>query len=65
MSLEVVVNLIANTTTRAGLKVRSELDTGTYPIGIKVPDAELSAVCLEPAAFHADWNYSIAPHPIG
>jgi len=64
VSLEVVVNLIANTTTRAGLQVRSGLDTGTYPIGIKVPNTELDAVHLEPAAFHGDWNYSIAPRSI-
>jgi Rhodopirellula transposase DDE domain len=65
VSLEVIVNLIGNTTTRAGLNVRSALDTGTYPIGIKVPDAELAAVQLEPAAFHGDWNYSITPNHIG
>ena len=64
VSLEVIVNLIGNTTTRAGLNVRSALDMGTYPIGIKVPDAELAAVQLVPAAFHGDWNYSITPNHI-
>src|SRR5947209_10784653 len=54
VSLEVIVNLIANTTTRAGLQVHSGLDTATYPIGIKVPNTELAAVQLEPAAFHGD-----------
>ena len=34
---------------------------GTHPIGIKVPEAELAAVQLVPAAFHGDWNYSITP----
>jgi hypothetical protein len=62
LSLEVIVNLIGNTTTRTGLKVQAGLDTGTYPIGIKVADAELAAVQLEPASFHGDWNYIIAPH---
>jgi DDE family transposase len=61
VSLEVIVNLIGNTTTRTGLKVQAGLDRGTYPIGIKVPDAELAAVQLEPASFHGDWNYVIAP----
>jgi len=62
VSLEVIVNLIENTTTRAGLKVRAELDPAPYPTGIKVSDAELAAVQLQPAAFHGDWNYSITPH---
>jgi hypothetical protein len=62
LSLEVIVNRIGNTTTRTGLKVQAGLDTTAYPTGIKVPDAELDTVQLEPAAFHGDWNYSIAPH---
>jgi hypothetical protein len=61
----VIVNRIGNTTTRTGLKVQAGLDTTAYPTGIKVPDAELDPVQLEPAAFHGDWNYAIAPHPIG
>src|SRR5262252_2387038 len=62
VSLEVIVNLIGNTTTRAGLKVRAELDPAPYPTGIKISDAEFAAVQLQPAAFHGDWNYSITPH---
>ncbi len=62
VSLEVIVNLIGNTTTRAGLKVRAELDPAPYPTGIKVSDAELAAVQLQPATFHGNWNYAITPH---
>jgi hypothetical protein len=62
VSLEVIVNLIGNTTTRTGLKVQAELDPAAYPTGVKVSDAEFSAVQLQPAAFHGDWNYAIAPH---
>ncbi len=62
VSLEVIVNLIGHTTTRAGLKVRAELDTRAYPTGVKVADADFAAVQLEPAAFHGDWNYTITPH---
>src|SRR5947209_9969471 len=62
VSLEVIVNLIGNTTTRAGLKVRAELDPAPYPTGVKVADAEFATVQLEPAAFHGDWNYTITPH---
>jgi transposase len=57
-SHEVVVNLIAATTTRSGLTVRAERDPGTYPKGIKVTDAELGAVPREAHAFHGEWNYT-------
>jgi hypothetical protein len=65
VSLEVIVNLIGNTTTRTGLRVQARLDTGAYPTGVKVADAELAAVQLTPASFHGDWNYAITPHRTG
>jgi hypothetical protein len=61
VSHEVIVNLIAATSTQHGLFIRAELDTGLYPAGIKVSDAELAAVRLKPADFHGDWNYRILP----
>jgi transposase len=61
VSHEVIVNLIANTATTKGLRVRAELDRGTYPLGIKVTNEELAAVKLRPANFHGDWNYCILP----
>ena len=61
VSHEVIVNLIAATTTRTGLRVRSQLDTGTYPKGIKVSKAEFATIRLHPDAFHGDWNYTITP----
>jgi len=61
VSHDVVINLIANTTTKAGLKLQAELDEGTYPTGIKVSDRELSAVNLKRAQFHGEWNYSLLP----
>jgi hypothetical protein len=63
VSHEVVVQLIGTTTTRTGLKVRAELDPGSYPTGIKVTDAELAAVPLTRHAFHGEWNYTITPSP--
>ncbi len=63
VSHEVIVNLIASTTTRSGLQVRSQLDTGKYPKGIKVSQAEFATIRLRPDAFHGDWNYSITPRP--
>jgi Rhodopirellula transposase DDE domain len=63
VSHEVVVNLIAGTTTRTGLKVHAEHDSGYYPTGIKVTDAELAAVPLTGHRFHPQWNYTIGPGP--
>lgn len=65
LSFQVIVSLIAATTTRKGLKVRSELDTHTYPAGTKVSDRELAQVKLRPDNFHGDWNYEIYPRKQG
>jgi hypothetical protein len=61
VSHEVIINLIANTSTAQGLKIHAELDPGAYPTGIKVSDKELAAINLKPAPFHGDWNYCIVP----
>lgn len=61
VSHEVIVKLIANTTTRSGLKIRAELDSARYPAGIKVTDEELAAVNIKRADFHGDWNYTLKP----
>lgn len=61
VSHEVVVNLIGATTTREGLQVQAEQDTGSYPTKIKVSDEDLAAVRLTPHAFHGEWNYTITP----
>jgi hypothetical protein len=56
-SHEVIVNLIANTTTHQGLRIKAELDTNRYPTGIVVTDQELAEVNLKRADFHGEWNY--------
>src|SRR3954454_21159368 len=61
ISHEVIVNLIAATTTTTGLKVRAELDTGTYPTGRKVSAREAAEVNLRRDNFHGEWNYTILP----
>ena len=61
VSHEVIINLIAATSTRHGLKIKAALDDGRYPTGTKVSDDELAAVHLKPAEFHGDWNYQILP----
>ena len=63
ISHEVIVNLIAGTTSRQGLKVRSALDMNQYPKGIKVSDEEMAALNIRWAEFHREWNYSILPQP--
>ncbi len=60
LSLEVIVNLIANTTTQTGLRVRAEADHGSYPAGTKVADEDLAKVPIKRARFHGEWNYSIS-----
>jgi Rhodopirellula transposase DDE domain len=60
-SYRAIVQLIAATTTDAGLKVRAKLDENKYPKAVKVSDAQLAAVNLSPHSFHGDWNYTIAP----
>ena len=61
VSHDVILNLIANTTTAQGLKIKAQLDPGVYPTGLKVSNQQLAAVNLHPAPFHGEWNYSILP----
>jgi hypothetical protein len=63
VSYQAIVQLIAATTTRTGLNVKSEIDTAIYPPGIKVSDSDMAAINLSPHAFHGEWNYTIAPKP--
>jgi hypothetical protein len=60
-SLAVIVNLIGNTRTEAGLHIKAELDTNSYPKGIEVSDEELAKVCIKRDEFHGEWNYVISP----
>ncbi len=63
VSHEVVVNLIANTTTSAGLRVRAKLDTRNYETKKEVPKHVLEALALQRHDFHGDWNYTLHPRP--
>jgi hypothetical protein len=60
-SYRTIVQLIAATTTDAGLTVRAELDENKYPKGVKVSDAQIAAINLSRHSFHGDWNYTISP----
>jgi hypothetical protein len=58
---QVIVSLIAATTTKTGLRVKSHLDPRTYAKGRLISDTQLADVHLEPHAFHSEWNYTIHP----
>ena len=60
-SYRTIVQLIAATSTDAGLEVRAELDENKYPKGVKVSDTQMATVNLSRHAFHGDWNYTISP----
>ena len=57
VSHEVIIQLIAGTTTTTGLKIQAELDASNYPTGVKVTQQELAGVHLQRDAFHGEWNY--------
>ena len=58
---QVIIQLIASTTTEKGLTVQCRLDENTYNKGIKVSDAEMATLSIKPADFHGEWNYTIQP----
>ena len=60
-SVETVVNLIGNTSTAAGLRVRAAKDAHRYGTAKQVSQDELRSICLARAHFHGDWNYTISP----
>jgi Rhodopirellula transposase DDE domain len=60
-SLEVIINLIAGTTTNMGLKIYAQLDDRVYEKGVEVTDDQLAAVNIARHTFHGDWNYTIIP----
>lgn len=61
ISHEVIVNLIAATTTREGLRVQCQLDTNSYPKGLKVLKKEMANINIQRDSFHGEWNYTISP----
>lgn len=61
VSHQVIVDLISATSTKAGLRVRAQIDSNLYPSGLKVSDEEVAALHIERDAFHGEWNYKILP----
>jgi len=62
-SHEVVVNTIAATRTRGGLRVEAALDTGDYPTGIAISKERFDALPLQRHATHGTWNYTLDSRP--
>ena len=60
-SYQVIVDLVASTTTQTGLRILAEWDQGKYPKGIEITDAELAALPLARHEWHPEWNYDLAP----
>jgi len=63
-SHEVILQSIAATTTGTGLTVHAELDTGDYPTGIQISNAQMAALPIARHTFHGDWNYTMHPQNI-
>lgn len=64
LTRETVVNLIANTTTKSGLKVMAVIDENEYTSGREISDQEFASLNIQGDAFHPEWNYTIRPHVI-
>jgi|SRR5450755_937683 len=60
-SLEMIINLIAGTTTSTGLKLYAQLDQREYERGIDITDEQLASVNITRHTFHGDWNYTVTP----
>jgi hypothetical protein len=56
-----VVNLISNTRTKTGLKVRCVLDRKHYPLKVDVTDEQMASIRITRDEFHGEWNYTIRP----
>jgi hypothetical protein len=61
ISHQVIIDLIAGTTTTTGLTVKSKIDTNIYHKGLKVSDMQMAQLQLRREKFHGDWNYRLLP----
>ncbi len=62
-SHEVIVETIAATTTRTGLSVHAELDEGTYPTGVKIPDKDMTTLSASGALVQPHLPRRMELHP--
>lgn len=59
LSVQTVIQLIANTTTASGLKIKAALDKRSFYTSVSVTDEQLAGIKLRSDRFHGDWNYTI------
>ena len=64
-TFETIVDLIGNTRTAAGLRVKAKLDRRKYPLGVVTTNADMDALSLYCDDFHGEWNYEIRPRKVG
>jgi hypothetical protein len=58
-TIEVIVKLIAGTTTKTGLKIKASKSDKEYTCGKKVSDDEIQTLNILRSDFHPEWNYGI------
>jgi hypothetical protein len=63
-TFETIVDLIGNTRTAAGLRVKAKLDKRKYPLGVVTTNAEMQALSLQRDDFHGEWNYEFHPREV-
>jgi hypothetical protein len=61
VSFETVVNMISATKTSKGLRIKAVLDQSYYETGLKISDAQMKELNLQPHQQNPEWNYSIIP----
>ena len=60
-TFETIVDLIGNTRTASGLRVKAKLDRRKYPTGIRTTKAEMEALSLHQDEYRGEWNYALHP----
>jgi hypothetical protein len=60
-TFETIVDLIANTRTQAGLRVKAKLDKNTYKKGASATKVQMDALALHRDDFRGEWNYELHP----
>lgn len=60
-TFETIVDLIGNTRTAAGLRVKAKLDKRKYPTGVVTTKAQMDALSLHHDEFRGEWNYELHP----
>jgi hypothetical protein len=63
-TFETIVDLIGNTSTAAGLRVKAKLDSRKYRTGVEITKAQMKDLALRPHKFHGEWNYELQPRDL-